>query len=68
MTGLTDKWCSLEETAEYLGVTKDTIRNWIKKTEHIKSDVYGSLNWQKQMLGSGVERAHYNFAEWGNER
>ena len=47
MTGLTDKWCSLEETAEYLGVTKDTIRNWIKKTEHIKSDVYGSLNWQK---------------------
>ena len=33
MTGLTDKWCSLEETAEYLGVTKDTIRNWIKKTD-----------------------------------
>ena len=23
----------LEETAEYLGVTKDTIRNWIKKTD-----------------------------------
>ena len=33
MTGLTDKGCSLEETAEYLGVTKDTIRNWIKKTD-----------------------------------
>ncbi len=33
MTDLTDKWCSLEETAEYLGVTKDTIRNWIKKTD-----------------------------------
>lgn len=33
MTGLTDKWCSLEETAEYLGVTKDTIINWIKKTD-----------------------------------
>lgn len=27
MTDLVDKWCSLEETAEYLGVTKDTIRN-----------------------------------------
>ena len=26
MTDLVDKWCSLEETAEYLGVTKDTIR------------------------------------------
>lgn len=30
---LSDKWYSLEETAEYLGVTKDTIRNWIKKTD-----------------------------------
>lgn len=28
-----DKWCSLEETADYLGVTKDTVRNWIKKTD-----------------------------------
>lgn len=33
MTDLVDKWCSLEEIAEYLGVTKDTIRNWIKKTD-----------------------------------
>ena len=33
MTDLVDKLCSLEETAEYLGVTKDTIRNWIKKTD-----------------------------------
>ena len=33
MTDLVDKWYSLEETAEYLGVTKDTIRNWIKKTD-----------------------------------
>lgn len=31
--GLADKWSSLEETADYLGVTKDTIRNWIKKTD-----------------------------------
>ena len=28
-----DKWCSLEETADYLGVTKDTVRNWIKETD-----------------------------------
>lgn len=33
MSDLIDKWCSLEEIAEYLGVTKDTIRNWIKKTD-----------------------------------
>ena len=30
---LADKWSSLEETADYLGVTKGTIRNWIKKTD-----------------------------------
>jgi excisionase family DNA binding protein len=33
MMELSDKWYSLEETAKYLGVTKDTIRNWIKKTD-----------------------------------
>ncbi len=26
-----EKWASLEEIAEHLGVSKDTIRNWIKK-------------------------------------
>ena len=25
-----DKWSSLEEAADYIGVNKDTIRNWIK--------------------------------------
>jgi excisionase family DNA binding protein len=33
MTEINEKWSSLEETAEYLGVTKDTIRSWIKKTD-----------------------------------
>lgn len=27
---ITDKWIGIEEAAEYLGVNKDTIRNWIK--------------------------------------
>ncbi len=26
-----EKWSSLEEVAEYIGVNKDTVRNWIKK-------------------------------------
>lgn len=26
-----EKWISIEEASNYLGVTKDTIRNWIKK-------------------------------------
>lgn len=33
MSETTEKWPNLEETSEYLGVTKDTIRNWIKKTD-----------------------------------
>lgn len=28
----TENWIGVEEAAIYLGVTKDTIRNWIKKT------------------------------------
>ena len=27
-----EPWASLEEVATYLGVNKDTVRNWIKKT------------------------------------
>jgi len=29
----TDSWIGVEEAAAYLGVTKETIRNWIKKTD-----------------------------------
>lgn len=28
-----DSWIGVEEAAAYLGVTKETIRNWIKKTD-----------------------------------
>ena len=28
-----DKWIGIEEAADYLGVNKDSIRNWIKKPE-----------------------------------
>ena len=28
-----DKWISLEDAANCMDVTKDTVRNWIKKTD-----------------------------------
>lgn len=28
-----DKWVGMEEAADYLGVNKDSIRNWIKKAD-----------------------------------
>lgn len=31
MSNEPEKWSSLEEIAEHLGMSKDTIRNWIKK-------------------------------------
>lgn len=30
---ISEAWSNLEEVATYLGVNKDTIRNWIKKTD-----------------------------------
>lgn len=30
---LMDNWIGIEDTANYLGVTKETIRNWIKKSD-----------------------------------
>lgn len=28
-----ENWIGIEEAANHLGVTKDTIRNWIRKTD-----------------------------------
>lgn len=28
-----EKWIEIEDSANFLGVAKDTIRNWIKKTD-----------------------------------
>jgi excisionase family DNA binding protein len=28
-----DNWIGIEEVSVYLGVKKDTVRNWIKKTD-----------------------------------
>lgn len=30
---MNEPWAGLEEVATYLGVNKDTVRNWIKKTD-----------------------------------
>ena len=28
-----DNWINLEDATNYMGVTKDTVHNWIKKTD-----------------------------------
>ena len=46
MTDLVDKWCSLEETAEYLGVTRIQLEIGLKKQiyRHIKLEDFGNLS------------------------
>lgn len=39
----TDGWIGINEAAEYLGVTKETIRNWIKKKNGIPAQKIGKL-------------------------
>lgn len=36
-----DKWISIEYAAEYLDVSQDTIRNWIKKESGIPAHKIG---------------------------
>ena len=36
-----DRWISIDEAAEYLGVNKDSIRNWIKKDSGIPAREIG---------------------------
>lgn len=33
MQQITEAWSNLEEVAAFLGVNKETVRNWIKKTD-----------------------------------
>lgn len=33
MNNIEENWISISEAAGHLGVTKDSIRNWIKKTD-----------------------------------
>ena len=38
-----DCWIGITEAAEYMGVTKETIRNWIKKKNGIPAQKIGKL-------------------------
>jgi len=38
-----DKWIGIKEAANYLGVNKDSIRNWIKQNKGIPAHKIGRL-------------------------
>lgn len=41
MSEIDDRWISIEEAAGYLGVNKDSIRNWIKRNTEIPAHKIG---------------------------
>lgn len=41
MDGNNDSWINISDAAEYLGVTSETIRNWIKKDTEIPASKIG---------------------------
>ena len=50
-----EKWIGIEEAAEYMDVTKDTVRNWIKRTD-IPAHKIGKLwNFKKSELDAWIK-------------
>ena len=51
-----DSWIGINEAAEYLGVTKETIRNWIKKQNGIPAQKIRKLwKFKRSELDSWVK-------------
>lgn len=51
-----DRWIGIEGAANYLGVKKDIIRNWIKKNNGILAHKIGKLwKFKKSELDSWVK-------------
>ena len=51
-----DRWIGIEEAANYFGVNKDTIRNWIKRGNEIPAHKIGKLwKFKKSELDAWVK-------------
>lgn len=51
-----DSWIGINEAAEYLGVTKETVRNWIKREKGIPARKIGKLwKFKRSELDSWVK-------------
>ena len=53
---MSDRWLSVEEIAEYLGVSKDTVYAWISKRNILLTESvdFGSSSLRKSMSGCAL--------------
>lgn len=51
---ISDSWISLTEAAQYLGVNKDSVRNWIKKQIFLLTKLVNCGNSNVLNLMSGL--------------
>lgn len=55
---INDSWIGIEEASSYLGVKKETVRSWIKKTD-IPAHKIGKLwKFKKSELDEWVKSGH----------
>jgi excisionase family DNA binding protein len=50
-----DKWIGIDEASEYLGVSKETLRNWIKRTDIPASRVGKCWKFKKSELDEWIK-------------
>lgn len=50
-----DKWIGIDEASEYMGVSKETLRNWIKKTDIPASRVGKCWKFKKSELDEWIK-------------
>jgi len=58
-----DNWIDIAEAAKYLGVTKDSIRNWIKKTDIPACKIGKLWRFKKSELDEWVKSGKSAFVE-----
>lgn len=50
-----EKWIGTKEAAKYMDVTKDTVRNWIKKTDILAHKIGKLWKFKKSELDVWIE-------------
>lgn len=55
-----ENWISLSEIAEYIGVSKDTIRNWIKNSNMPAHKVGRLWKFRKSEIDAWISKKNEN--------